>query len=77
MKTKYKFIQMCYDETFSQWEVRNNKSGSLLGFIEWYPRWKQWVFQAEVGNIIFSADCLSDIQNFMGQLPKEGAKTTP
>lgn len=78
MKTKYKFIHFeeRSDELFKNnsvrkvFIIRNNKSNSNLGSIEWCAPWNRYCFiPNEVA--IFDASCLADIQHFIGQL-KEG-----
>ena len=44
--------------------VLNNKSNSVLGWIEWYVSWRQYCF-TPVTNTIFSAGCLEDVQSFI------------
>lgn len=69
MKTRYKYIQFAMNEGINAWCCRNNKSGDVLGWVEYYKRWKQWIFSAEPGTV-FSIDCLADIQEFMKGLEK-------
>lgn len=77
MRTKYKFIHFVKDAVFDcdVWDCHNNKTDGILGEVSWYKRWNQWIFEPE-DCCAFSADCLADIQHFMGQLPKEGPKVT-
>ena len=51
------------------WKVQS-KSGthSLLGFIQWYPRWKRYIF-TPVYETIYDAECLRDIANFCENIP--------
>jgi hypothetical protein len=44
----------------------------MLGFVEWYKPWRQWVFQADI-SAVFSEDCLADISDFLLQLNRRGA----
>ena len=37
--------------------------GSTLGHVEWYPRWRQYVFSPEP-NSVFSHDCLAELSAF-------------
>lgn len=41
-----------------------------MGTVGFYATWKQWVFSQNGPEFVFSADCLTDIAHFMGQLPK-------
>jgi hypothetical protein len=66
MKTKYKYIH--FTKKLSDWGCFNNKSNTLLGTIEWYPRWNQYCFVPNGKNIIFNSTCLLDIVDFIKQL---------
>lgn len=44
--------------------VHSNKGDSLLGLIEFYPRWKTYTFAPEEDSV-FDATCLSYIIDFM------------
>lgn len=52
----------------------NKRTRAVLGVVKWYPIWKQYCFFPEC-DIVFSQDCLADIQHFIGQL-KENRLTT-
>ena len=71
MKTKYKYIHFAdsYEthEGKPIWYCHNNRSGDILGQVFYYPLWKQYCFSAEDDMCVFSADCLADIQHFLGQ----------
>jgi hypothetical protein len=70
MKTRYKYIHFdlaggsgrkpCY-------HCRNNKSGGFLGVIDYYSRWRSYVFSA-ASTAVFDESCLLDIIDFMKQL---------
>lgn len=47
----------------------NNKSGAPLGWIKWFPGWRQYCFFAE-SFPVFSADCLDDISEFLKDINK-------
>ena len=47
------------------YEIRNNKSDDLLGYIDFYPEWNQYVFESSDPDNIFSTSCLQDIIEFM------------
>ena len=55
------------------WLIRNKRGGDVLGGVEWYTPWRQYVFSADE-TAIFSHDCLSDIAAFITglQQPKAG-----
>jgi len=66
MKTRYKFIH--FKQTGEKFYlVFNNKSKCVLGKIEYFYQWRQYVFSASP-LAIFSASCLDDISDFIGQL---------
>ena len=69
MKTKYKYIHFIkmYNKPIEVWLCQNNKDDDPLGTVEYYRPWNTLVFDPDLG-AIFSADCLADIQHFMGQL---------
>lgn len=60
----------------SVWACKNNTSGAVLGIVKWYPRWRQYCFFPEWSRdelewertVIFSAGCMRDIIDFIGQL---------
>lgn len=45
-------------------EVRNKQSDVHLGFVNWYPRWRQYVFCPEA-DTVFSVGCMKDISEFI------------
>lgn len=49
-----------------RWRI-SNRRGPLLGIVEWYSRWRQYVFTPWIddGPTVFNADCLSAIHNFV------------
>lgn len=51
------------------YRVINVHGGVLLGFVEWYDRWKCWVL-SPFEDTVWSMDCLSDVQAFVKGLPK-------
>ena len=67
MKTKYKFIHFKQLEN-SLWACNNNKSLDTLGYVEYYPRWKQYVFSTLSPDVVFNVSCLNDIADFIKQL---------
>jgi hypothetical protein len=80
MKIEYEYIRFEKDETFSgkktyYYYCVNKKSGNDLGFIKWYPQWRQYCFFVNSLNIfnskIFSVVCLKDITHFIEQLMAE------
>jgi len=49
------------------WYVMAVKDGAILGFIEWYPKWRRFVFLPDYrpSVFVFEQDCLRDIANFI------------
>ena len=79
MKTRYRYIQFEKIEVKDRsgnigsmwWTCWSNEPESVdeLGYVEFYPQWKCWVFTASDNNLtILSAGCLRDIADFMDQL---------
>lgn len=68
--TRYKFIHFERISHYSLgWMVRNNRTREILGRISYYRPWKQYCFSPhQLGpgtELIFSAECLADIQDFL------------
>ena len=68
MKTKYKYIH--FEKIDDWWLCRNNRSNDELGRLDYYKRWKEWVFESERG-CVFNNSCLRDIADFLDQLNAE------
>ena len=71
MKLKYKYIHFEFLESRNGkgcWVCRNNRSKSELGQVEWYPLWREYVYEPTV-QAVYSISCFEDINNFMRQLP--------
>lgn len=66
--TKYKYIGFSryYSETGPYYKCRNRK-GELLGYVNYYARWKEWEFCPEP-HIGLTIQCLTDIADFIGKL---------
>ena len=79
MKTDYEYIRFekVKDKPkTSVWACINKKSRSILGFVSWYPQWRQYCFMpadqsGEWEDIVLSAGCLSDIAHFVRQAMRE------
>jgi hypothetical protein len=54
-------------------EVINNRSNDMLGYIQYYAPWRQYVFSpySVDESLVFSTGCLADIQHFINELMKE------
>ena len=73
MKTRYKFIHFVFEHCEigeGVWTCRNNKTDTILGGLDYAPRWRQFVFSADE-DAVFSADCLRDIAEFIDALKAE------
>lgn len=78
MKTKYTFINFVRIKDkpkTSVWSCRNNRSGSQLGEVEYYPGWRQYVFIPTLQSI-YSIGCMDDISDFIKQLEKLRKEST-
>ena len=53
--------------------ILSKQSGDCLGYVHWYPRWRQWVCGFEP-DTIWSQDCLQDVQRFLLELRAAVAK---
>jgi hypothetical protein len=68
MKTKYRFIE--FKSCVGSWRCFNTKDPStLLGEIAFYSKWREWEFLPNPGTG-YTIECLRDIADFIGQLPK-------
>ena len=50
----------------NRWTVDAARSGDLLGQVEWYAPWRQYVFEPEPG-CVFNVGCLDDISAFLAE----------
>ena len=48
----------------SRWSVLSRTQGSLLGSLQWFPRWRQYTFDPADGTT-FNAECLKDVAEFL------------
>lgn len=71
MKNKYKHIHFVdfEDKDGVHYVCYANKDRAILGGIEYYERWGQYVYMPN--NSLYSRDCLLDIADFLAQLNKE------
>jgi hypothetical protein len=72
MQTEFEFIYFedvtPYDgRKTTVWECRNKKSTDLLGRVQWYGAWRQYVFVCCAG-VVMSDSCLNDIRGFIRAL---------
>jgi hypothetical protein len=71
VKTVYKFIRFIEShEYLNIWVCHNNHTCDVLGQVQWYSPWRQYVFLSSAGPI-FSVECLEDINQFIRELTAE------
>lgn len=68
-ETKYKHITIRQD-LIHTWGIYT-KMDIQIGYIEYYPKWKEHVFNA-LPKTIWSKDCLEDIIDYIKKLNKKG-----
>ena len=77
MKTEYKYISFKLTDGKDNKKgalCLNKKTGTVLGYVEYYKPWKQYVIEF-LEDCVFNTSCLLDIADFLGQLNKnEGIK---
>lgn len=74
MQIRYKYIHFELLETkkimkTDTWSCRNNNGGYELGFVKWYPQWRQYAFYPAEGTV-FNQSCIEDILNFFNKLER-------
>jgi len=77
VKTEYKFIKFVEhtrNNLPNWWEIMNIKENDGIGIIEWYPRWRKYIFMSASADYIFDKTCLKDIIAFIEDVTKERAK---
>lgn len=71
LATRYKFIQVIeISRTIDGkglFRIESNKTKDILGFINWYPAWKKYIF-SPCYDTIWSDDCLTCIIQFIKRL---------
>ena len=69
MKTRYNHIHFIESSGQKEkyWLCCNNKTNAGLGIVEYYSRWRRWVFTG-YESAIFDSSCLRDIADFLDQL---------
>lgn len=76
---KRSFIRFEESEQYSgrpTYRILNRRSGTELGQIGWYPRWKCFTVHFE-DNSVWSADCLDDVQRKLTELNRGGNTGCP
>ena len=81
MKTDYQFIRfekIADKPKTSVWACLNIRSGTQLGTVMWYGRWRQYCyFQVPGIEAVYSAGCLGDINAFIAALKAVGCEVSP
>ncbi len=71
-KLKYHFIHfLCVEEKpkTEVYQCLNNRCDTILGYVKWYPVWRQYCFFPEPYiEAVYSIGCLNDIAAFMEQM---------
>lgn len=49
-----------------RWTVDGKRSGDILGVVEWYGPWRQYVFAPDP-DTVFNLGCLLDIADFVAE----------
>jgi hypothetical protein len=75
VKTRYKYIHFVQVYTPPErkttiWNCCHTRSGVVLGQVRWYRRWRRYCYFPLV-HAVYSAECLRDIDEFIGQVAKE------
>jgi hypothetical protein len=75
MEKTYKYIHIKEYEKIPNrktkvYAVINNASNYVIGYIEWYPAWRQYCFCPK-GDTVYSVGCMNDIIDFIGIATKE------
>jgi hypothetical protein len=67
---------LCFEELESktktkQFAVRNKTQSFILGYVKWYGPWRRYCFFIDKSGLVFDAECLADIQDFLKNLMLE------
>jgi hypothetical protein len=50
--------------------IVNNKQGTHLGYINYYPPWRRYVFTTIPSEVILDMTCMLEIIQFIDDIPK-------
>jgi len=67
------FKQMPKTEVY---RVLSNHDESVLGFVRWHGSWRQYVYDTDMNDVIWSKDCLNELKNFIVELNEKQKKVT-
>ena len=70
MMSKYLIFHKVFGDIFDSFyiQVKNKKSGAILGEIVFYDTWNQFVFWPTNSRAVFNNGCLMDIVNEINRL---------
>lgn len=75
MRTRYRYIN--FVKLGADWHCHTNaEPATMLGFCEFYARWRQWQFVPRP-DTAFTSDCCRDIADFLDQLKREQTNFSP
>lgn len=70
-KTRYMTFKLVKKKAKSNaYQVNNRRANDVLGIIEWYPYWRQYIFEPswERQSCVFNHTCLSELAEFLKEL---------
>jgi len=71
-ETKYMYFEFIEKKLKTdKYHVTNKKTDDILGIIEWYPYWRQYIFEPKYEYkfpCVFNHTCLSEIAEFLKEL---------
>lgn len=70
MNKYIEFKEVPYKGKTQRFEVVSKSSGDILGRIQWYSQWRQYVFMPSYPTV-WNSECLADIEIFLVELMVE------
>lgn len=70
----YKFLSFVEQDTRTKTNaflVVNKIFNAPLGYVKWYAPWRKYCLFIHNSGLVFDADCLADIQDFINALMAE------
>jgi hypothetical protein len=68
MKKHIKFVFFKNMPKTEVYKVYSTYDGTELGFIRWEGRWRQYVYDTDLNNVIWSYQCLEELKQFIIEL---------
>jgi len=65
------FVEQAGKTKTKVFEVRNKLCGDLLGYVKWYGPWRKYCYFAGSAGLVFDANCLGDIKDFIDKRMEE------